>query len=65
MAKCFGKQAEKTTAQAVELTGILNAADRKVLDGRDDDGAKWPERLKALQSPGEATESALVPCMWP
>jgi murein L,D-transpeptidase YcbB/YkuD len=50
----------KPTAQAVELIGILSAADQKGLDGRDYDGAKWQERLKALQSPGKAMESALV-----
>lgn len=50
----------KPTAQAMELIGILNAADQKGLDSRDYDGVKWPERLKALQSPGGAAESALV-----
>jgi L,D-transpeptidase YcbB len=50
----------KPTAQAMELIGILSAADQKGLDSRDYDGLKWQERLKALQSQGEATESTLV-----
>ncbi len=50
----------KTTPQAIETIGILEKADQKGLDSRDYDGVKWPERLKALQSPGGATESALV-----
>ena len=50
----------KPTTQAMELIGILNGADQKGLDSRDYDGVKWPERLKALQIPGGATESALV-----
>lgn len=50
----------KATAQATELIGILSAADQKGLDSKDYDGAKWPERLAALQSPGGATESALL-----
>jgi murein L,D-transpeptidase YcbB/YkuD len=50
----------KPTLQAIETIGILEKADQKGLDSRDYDGVKWPERLKALQSPGGATESALV-----
>jgi hypothetical protein len=50
----------KPTAQAAELIGILSAADQKGLDSRDYDDAKWQERLKDLQSPGGATESALA-----
>jgi murein L,D-transpeptidase YcbB/YkuD len=50
----------KPTPQAIESIGILEEADKKGLDSRDYDGAKWPERLKVLQSPGGATESALV-----
>ena len=50
----------KPTAQAMELIGILNAADQKGLDSGDYDGVKWPERLKALQNPGGAAESTLV-----
>jgi hypothetical protein len=49
----------KPTAQAVELIGILNAADQKGLDSRDYDRAKWQIRLTALQGPSEAKESAL------
>ena len=50
----------KPTLQAIETIEILEKADQKGLDSRDYDGVKWPERLKALQSPGGATESALV-----
>lgn len=38
------------TAQALELIGVLEAADTKGLDSRDYDGARWPDRLKALQT---------------
>lgn len=47
------------TAQALELIGILEAADTKGLDSRDYDGARWPDRLKALQT--LPAESNLVP----
>src|SRR5271165_3431478 len=50
----------KPTPQAIETIGILEKADQKGLDSRDYDGVKWPERLKALQIPGGAAESALV-----
>jgi len=50
----------KPTHQAIESIGILEEADQKGLDSKDYDGAKWPERLRALQSPGGATESVLV-----
>jgi murein L,D-transpeptidase YcbB/YkuD len=53
-------QAGKPTAQATELIGILEDADQKGLDNKDYDGARWPERLKTLQSPSTATESALI-----
>jgi L,D-transpeptidase YcbB len=53
-------QAGKPTAQAAELIGILEAADQKGLDSKDYDGARWPERLKTLQRPSTATESALI-----
>jgi L,D-transpeptidase YcbB len=53
-------QAGKATAQATELIGILEDADQKGLDNKDYDGARWPERLKTLQSPSTATESALI-----
>jgi L,D-transpeptidase YcbB len=50
----------KPTPQALESIGILEQAAQKGLDSKDYDGEKWPERLKSLQSPGGATESALV-----
>jgi L,D-transpeptidase YcbB len=50
----------KPTPQALELISILQDANQKGLDNQDYDGAKWPDRLKALQAPGRATESALV-----
>ena len=50
----------KPTAQATELIGILENADQKGLDNKDYDGARWPDRLKALQSSSTATESALA-----
>jgi L,D-transpeptidase YcbB len=50
----------KPTAQALELIGILEDADQKGLDHKDYDGARWPGRLQALQSPGGSTELALV-----
>ncbi|MGB2627512.1 MAG: hypothetical protein WAK20_12045, partial [Candidatus Acidiferrum sp.] len=50
----------KPTAQALELIGILEAADQKGLDSKDYDGGRWQERLKALEDPAGATESALV-----
>lgn len=53
-------QAGKPSAQASELIGILEDADQKGLDNEDYDGARWPERLKTLQSPYAATESALI-----
>jgi len=42
------------------LIGILEDADQKGLDNKDYDGARWPERLKTLQSSSTATESALI-----
>ena len=53
-------QAGKPTAQATELVGILEAADQKGLDNKDYDGARWPERLKTLQNPSTAAESAWI-----
>ena len=53
-------QAGKPTAQATGMIGILEDADLKGLDNKDYDGARWPERLKMLQSPSTATESALI-----
>ncbi len=50
----------KPTAQALELVSILEAADQKGLDSKDYDGGRWQERLKALEDPAGATESALV-----
>jgi murein L,D-transpeptidase YcbB/YkuD len=58
--KLAWSQGGKPTAQATELIGILEDADQKGLDNKDYDGARWPERLKALQSPSTVTESALV-----
>lgn len=52
--------AGKPTTQATELIGILEAADQKGLDNKDYDGARWPERLKTLESPSTATESELI-----
>jgi murein L,D-transpeptidase YcbB/YkuD len=49
----------KPTTQAMELIGILEDADEKGLDSNDYDGARWPDRLKGLQSTG-ASESDLV-----
>jgi L,D-transpeptidase YcbB len=53
-------QAGKPTAQAIELIRILEDADQKGLDNKDYDGARWQERLKTLQSPSTAAESALI-----
>jgi L,D-transpeptidase YcbB len=50
----------KPTRQALELIGILRNANQKGLDAKDYDGERWEDRLKALQSPGAASESALV-----
>ena len=50
----------KPTAQATELIGILQNADQKGLDSKDYDGERWPERLKQLQNPADASESAVV-----
>jgi len=40
----------KPTAQALELIAILSGADAKGLDNKDYDGARWPDRLKTLQT---------------
>jgi murein L,D-transpeptidase YcbB/YkuD len=53
-------QGGKPTAQALELIGILEDADQKGLDSRDYDGARWTDRLKALQDAPGATESLSV-----
>ena len=50
----------KPTAQAIESIGLLENADQKGLDSKDYDGLRWPERLKSLQSPSGASETALV-----
>jgi len=50
----------RPTPQALELIGILEHADEKGLDAKDYDGARWPQRVSALQSPAAASESALV-----
>src|SRR6516162_10875757 len=43
-------QEGKPTAQALELIGILQEADKKGLDSKDYDAERWPDRLKTLQS---------------
>ncbi|HXJ14976.1 MAG TPA: L,D-transpeptidase family protein [Candidatus Limnocylindrales bacterium] len=58
--KLAWSQAGKPTPQATELIGILEDADQKGLDSKDYDGARWPERLKALQNPAATVESALI-----
>ena len=50
----------KPTAQAIELIGILEQAEQKGLDSNDYDGARWPERLTALQGATVPAESNLV-----
>jgi L,D-transpeptidase YcbB len=50
----------QVTPQALQLITILDFANQKGLDSQDYDGTKWPDRVKALQAPGGATESALV-----
>jgi murein L,D-transpeptidase YcbB/YkuD len=50
----------KPTAQAAELIAILEDADQKGLEKKDYDGERWPERLKTLESPSIAAESALI-----
>ena len=50
----------KPTTQALELIGVLQEADKKGLDSRDYDGARWPERLKALESVAGGSESGRV-----
>ena len=50
----------KPTAQALELIGILEQAEMKGFESKDYDAARWPDRLKALQSGDGAAESARV-----
>ena len=50
----------KPTAQALELIRILEEAETKGLDSKDYDGARWPDRVKALQSGNQAAESERV-----
>jgi Scaffold domain len=50
-------QGGKPTPQALELIGILEEADNNGLDTRDYDGARWPDRLKSLQTGGAEEES--------
>jgi L,D-transpeptidase YcbB len=50
----------KPTAQALELIRILEAAETKGLESKDYDGARWPDRVKALQSGSGAAESGRV-----
>jgi murein L,D-transpeptidase YcbB/YkuD len=58
--KLAWSQAGKPTPQAAELIAILEEADQKGLDKKDYDAERWPERLKALESPSPAAESALI-----
>jgi len=58
--KLAWSQGGRATAQAIELIGFLEGADQKGLDSKDYDGARWPDRLKALQESGGTTETALV-----
>jgi len=53
-------QSGKPTPQAMELIAILEEADQKGLDSRDYDGARWPERLKTMQSNSGLKESAFI-----
>jgi len=53
-------QEGKPTAQALELIGILQEADKKGLDSKDYDAGRWPDRLRTLESGAGATESARV-----
>ena len=50
----------KPTAQALEFIRILEQADTKGLDSKDYDGARWTDRVKALQSGDGASESGRV-----
>ena len=58
--KLAWSQAGKPTAQATQLIAILEDADQKGLDKKDYDGERWPERLKTLEIPSTAAESALI-----
>lgn len=53
-------QGGKPTPQALELIGILEEADKKGLDSKDYDGARWPDRLKSLQAGAGEAESGRV-----
>lgn len=50
----------KPTSQALELIQILEEAETKGLDSKDYDGARWPDRVKVLQSGGGASEFGRV-----
>jgi murein L,D-transpeptidase YcbB/YkuD len=50
----------KPTAQALELIGILEDAEKKGLDSKDYDGARWPDRVKAMENGAAPTESQRV-----
>lgn len=50
----------KPTSQALELIHILEEAENKGLDSKDYDGARWPDRVKALQSGDGASEFGRV-----
>ena len=53
-------EANKPTSQALELIGVLEEADKKGLDNKDYDGARWPDRVKLLQAGAAAAESDQV-----
>ncbi len=50
----------KPTPQAMQAITILQDADQKGLDAKDYDGLRWPERVKAWESPSGVPESELV-----
>lgn len=50
----------KPTAQALELIRVLENAEKKGLDSEDYDGARWPDRVKAMENGTAATESQRV-----
>ena len=50
----------KPTPQAMQAIAILQDADQKGLDAKDYDGLRWPERVKAWESPSGVPESELV-----
>jgi len=53
-------RAGRPTPQAEELIVILETADQQGLNGKDYDGARWPDRLKQFEGGSQATESTRV-----